>query len=275
MPGWSVWRLAWGAVLSLTIAGLARRWRALSRDGFWGALLTGTLTLGFGGWAWGVALVAFFLTSTALTRWHRESKAALARFGAKGGERDLGQVLANGGVAALLAVLSALLSQRLVAVAFAGSLAAATADTWATEVGVLSRTPPRRIVDGRVVPPGTSGGVTPMGWLAGAAGALFLPAFFFLLARGEAALAGLPALPVRDALPAALGGVVGMTVDSLLGATLQGCYRCPACGEMTERRVHCGRPALRQRGWAWLDNDGVNLAATITGALVATACAWG
>lgn len=265
MPGWDGWRFALGALLSLVIGGIARWRRALSRDGFWGAVLTGTLTLGFGGWAWGLALVAFFLSSTALTRWRKERKASLEGIVAKGGERDLWQVLANGGVGTLIAVLSAFLPHPLFPVAFAGSLAAATADTWATEVGVLSRKPPRRITDGRVVPPGTSGGVTVLGWLAGAAGAFFLPALFFLVARtGDAP---------RAVLSAGLGGIVGMTADSLLGATVQGIYRCPACGEETERRAHCGRLTRRTRGWSWVTNDGVNLTATLLGALAAAVLA--
>lgn len=268
MVGWDGWRFAWGLLLSLAIAGIARRRSTLSRDGFWGAVLTGTLTLGCGGWAWGVALVAFFLSSTVLTLWHKERKISLEQVAAKGGERDLWQVLANGGVAALIAVLWAFLSHPVLPVAFAGALAAATADTWATEVGALSPKPPRRITDGRVVPPGTSGGVTVLGWLAGVGGAFFLAAVFFPIARVENA-----PVELRTGLYAVLGGIFGMTADSLLGATLQGMYRCPACGDETERRMHCGGPAVRTRGWSWVTNDVVNLAATLVGALVAVALA--
>ncbi|MGC8873770.1 MAG: DUF92 domain-containing protein [Chloroflexia bacterium] len=269
MPEWNGWRLVWGAMLSLAIAGVARHRRALSRDGFLGAVATGTLTLGFGGWAWGLALVAFFLTSTALTRWRKEQKRALCTCGAKGGERDLWQVLANGGVATLLAVLSTFMGHSLLAPAFAGSLAAATADTWATEVGMLSRRPPRRIVDGRVVPPGTSGGVTALGLLVGSAGALFLSGAFFLFLRVEALLWDVPVLSWEGLMAATAAGIAGMVVDSLLGATLQGLYRCPVCGARTERRTHCGREAIHTGGWKWLNNDGVNLAATLSGALLA------
>ena len=61
-----------------------------------------------------------------------------------------------------------------------------------------------------------------------------------------------------------------MFVDSLLGATLQGKYRCPACDARFERgNTVCHEPVLLTGGWRWLDNDGVNLAATLCGAAVA------
>ena len=65
-------------------------------------------------------------------------------------------------------------------------------------------------------------------------------------------------------------GVSGMVVDSLLGATLQGKYQCPACDARFERGdTVCHEPVRLTTGWGWLDNDGVNLAATLCGAAVA------
>ncbi len=266
-------RLVLGFLLSLLIAGLAYRARSLSGSGVCGALLTGTLTLGFGGWAWGLALIAFFLSSSALTRWGRERKAALRETFAKGGRRDLTQALANGGLGAILAVLGVLLPHPAWAAAFAGALAAAAADTWATEVGVLSRRPPRLITTGRQVVAGTSGGISPAGLLAAAGGALFIGLCCYLLSLLEtafgwrdstAAWVGWAIVPL-----ALIGGLAGSLFDSLLGATLQGIYRCPRCGKETERRRHCGEGTLLVRGWAGLTNDGVNFLATLAGALAA------
>jgi uncharacterized protein (TIGR00297 family) len=252
-------RLACGILLSLGIAVPAGLLGSLSLDGVLGAILVGTLTLGLGGWPWGLALVAFFISSSLLTRWRREGKLPLADLQAKGGRRDLGQVLANGGLGALLAVLSALFPHPLWPAAFVGALAAATADTWATEVGALSPHPPRLLTTGRPVAVGTSGGVTLWGLGAAFGGALFLGVTFFLAGGGL----------FWEAVPLALlGGLAGSTADSLLGATLQGLYRCVSCGKETERREHCGRPTVPVRGLPWLTNDGVNFLATLVGALL-------
>jgi len=269
-------RLLLGTFLSLGVAIAAYRGGSLSRSGAAGAVLTGTLILGFGGWAWGLALIAFFVSASLLTRWRRERKAALETLAAKGGQRDLLQALANGGLAALLAVLAALFPHPAWAAAFAGALAAATADTWATEVGTLSPTPPRRITTGEVVPPGTSGGVTGWGTLAAVGGALFLGATFYLLhaleCRGLSWTCPPSAAGRWTLLPLALaGGLAGSVADSLLGATWQGIYRCPQCGKETERRAHCGGPTMLLRGRPWLTNDAVNFLATLVGAAVAGA----
>jgi uncharacterized membrane protein len=78
-------------------------------------------------------------------------------------------------------------------------------------------------------------------------------------------------LPPLGAAPGiiavASAGVVGMLFDSLLGATGQGVYECPACAAQSERGdTVCHEPVRLIRGWRWLDNDAVNLAATVVGA---------
>jgi uncharacterized membrane protein len=137
------------------------------------------------------------------------------------------------------------------------SLAVAAADTWATSLGGWSRRPPRHVVTGEVVAPGTNGGISLLGTAGGFIGAL-------LVAVAAAGVAGSPLLaPV-----AALVGFSGMLLDSLLGAAVQGRVRCPRCDRASEWRIHrCGTATVVQGGWAWLDNDGVNALATSFGAL--------
>ncbi|HZE94069.1 MAG TPA: DUF92 domain-containing protein [Gemmatimonadales bacterium] len=184
------------------------RW--LTGRGAAAALAVGVATIYGFGWRGLLLLLAFFVSGSLLS----ESTT-----------RNERQVLANGGVAALAALAGSWPG-------FAGALAAATADTWASEIGRHSRTPPRLITNGRSVSAGTDGGITLLGTMGGVAGAGLM-----------AVLAGL-AHPGWFTAGVAVAGIVGMLADSLLGATVQGKVR-------------------------WMDNDAVNLAATLSGAVVA------
>jgi len=257
------WQLAGGFLLALLVAVGAQAAGSLSRSGAIAAMAVGTLTFGVGGPLPAVLLLLFFLSSSALSRVGGEQKKRVAMAFAKGGRRDHGQVLANGGLAALLSVGYGLTGDSLWLAGLGGALAAVNADTWATELGVLARQSPRLITSGLRVEPGTSGAISGTGLLAALAGALLIGM--------PLAIVGMPTLT----LAAALGGIAGSLFDSLLGATVQAIYTCPTCAKETERhpRHTCGTPTLRLRGWRWLDNDGVNFSASLAGALV-TAGVW-
>lgn len=261
-----------GFILSIAIAGLGYTRGALSGSGVAGGIVTGTLICGFGGWEWGVLLAAFFASSSMLSFHRARDKRGVAEEFAKGRRRDLGQALANGGVAAVLAVLSRTWPHPMWFVACAGAVAAVNADTWATELGVLSREAPRLITNGRRVQVGSSGGVTWLGFLASLGGALLiglLGGMGSLVQRQGVSAAGV------TLLAAAAGGSIGCVCDSILGATVQAIYWCDACAKETERRVHsCGGRARLLRGWRWLGNDLVNFMASVAGALAAVAIGW-
>jgi len=159
-------------------------------------------------------------------------------------------------------------SSSLPFLAFAGTLAAVNADTWATELGVLSRRPPRLISTWKVVERGASGGVSLAGLLAALAGAALIAGLAALTAV-ESNLAG----RVFIFGVVTLAGLAGSLVDSLLGATAQVIYTCPACARETERHpTHsCGTATVYKRGWRWLNNDWVNGACAIAGAGLALA----
>lgn len=263
-------RLLVGFALAGVIGWLGMKRGALSRSGAAGAMLIGGLTFGFGGVVWGLILIAFFLSSSLLSFFRRPAKEQTAREFAKGERRDLAQTLANGGVAALFATLAGIVTPDgrwypICFLAFLGALSAATADTWATEIGILSTQPPRLITTGRPAPVGASGGVTPLGLSASLVGGAFLGfcAYLLLILTSTAVSWLLPAI-------CALAGFIGAAFDSLLGAAWQATYYCEACGKTTERTLHhCGAPTRLVRGLRWLDNDLVNTFATLTGALVA------
>lgn len=259
-------QLAAGFLLSAAIAALAY-WRgSLSGSGAIGALIVGTLTFGLGGWQWGVLLALFFVSSTLLSHYKEEEKKTAAEKFSKGHRRDAGQVIANGGLGAGIALVHAFVPGRLAPSAFwfimfLGVMATVTADTWATELGTLSKKPPRLIISGRVVPVGTSGGISPFGtfvsFLGGlviglAAGLMYRESFWVLVSAG------------------AVGGLAGSLIDSLLGATIQRIYYSDTRQKETEKRFEDdGTPNRPIRGWAWMNNDMVNLFSSIIGGMVA------
>jgi uncharacterized protein (TIGR00297 family) len=270
MPTLPITRIVAGFVISSLIAWLAYRRAALTPSGAAGAILTGTIIFGFGGWDWGLILIAFFVSSSLLTRYKQAAKDRVAEQFAKGGPRDLWQALANGGLAALTALGFGLTGEThwLFLFAFVGAMAEANADTWATELGVLSIQVPRLITTGKPVAPGTSGGVTWDGTGAALAGALLIGGLAMVFRWiGETPLNVAVML-----MPAgALAGVIGSLVDSLLGATVQGIYYCDTCDKETERELHrCGNRTRLVRGWRPLNNDWVNWIGTLSGAAVAT-----
>jgi uncharacterized protein (TIGR00297 family) len=262
-------RIATGLVLSIAIGGLAYWRQSLSVSGWLGAVITGTLTFGFGGWPWGLTLITFFISSSLLSRYKEavKERRAAEKF-SKGGRRDLAQALANGGVAAFLALLYELLGEpSLLLALFLGVMATVTADTWATELGVLSNHPPRLITSGRQVEPGTSGGVTVTGTVAAAAGGLLIGSAMLIFSMMIEFPPGMAAVPWWMLPAGMLGGLAGAMFDSLLGATVQAIYRYPD-GRETERTLaRDGTPNTFVRGWRWMNNDVVNLLSSLTGGL--------
>ena len=248
-----------GLALGIVVGYAAFQVGALSTSGAAAAALVGGLIFGLGGLPWASLLLLFFVSSSLLSRMYKDRKKPLEEKFSKGSKRDHGQVIANGGLAMVLVLLHWYYPHlNGIWIAFAGSMAAVTADTWATELGVLSPQPPRLIPNGQAVPKGTSGGITLVGYLA------------TLFGAGVIALAaGLFTPPASRVIPVVImGGLAGATVDSILGATIQGIYFCSECQKETESHPahHCGTKTIHIRGWYWVSNDLVNLICSLVGA---------
>ena len=213
-----------------------------SLPGMLTGVLLGLLTIVLGGTGWFVVLMTFFGVGGLAAKFRYGEKQERGIAEENEGARGSGNVLANS-LAGLAAVLGAAASPTMTALprvlflfAFAGSVAAATSDTLSSEIGGVFDGP-RLITTFERVEPGTDGAVTWQGELAGVAGAALIAAITFAVFESVT--------PVGAGVVFA-AGFLGMTVDSLLGATVEG---------------------------RLLENEGVNFAATLAGALAAGAFA--
>ena len=209
-----------GFVLALAVAGtmgyVAWLLGTASVSGMLAGVLTGLVTIVLGGVGWFVALIAFFGVGGAASKYRYEEKRELGVAESDEGARGTRNVLANAAVA-VLAVVGFAASPMLAAdpalfrLAFAGSLATALSDTLSSELGVLYGEP-RLITSMEEVEVGTDGGVTLEGGGAGLAGTALIAAVAL----------GLLDVSAVGAVVVVVCGMVGMTVDSVLGATLEG-----------------------------------------------------
>ncbi|MEN8171534.1 MAG: DUF92 domain-containing protein [Chloroflexota bacterium] len=253
-----------GLIFGVSIAGIAYRLKALNPSGTIAAAFVGWIIWGLGGVSWAIILLIFFVSSSTLSRMFKERKSNLHEKFSKGSRRDWAQVLANGGAGSAAAILAYTYPQNVwIWAAYLGAMATVTADTWATELGVLNKHAPRLITTGEKVVTGTSGAVSLLGTLATLGGAAVISVFGAIFLFQDKAIILM--------LSVTLGGMCGAFFDSLLGATIQAIFTCPACQKETERYpTHaCGTATIPQRGWSWLNNDWVNFIASIVGAVIA------
>ncbi len=253
-----------GFIFGVSVASIAWRLKALSTSGAVAAAIVGWIIWGLGGMPFAMVLLAFFISSSALSRAFRSRKSELHEKFSKGNRRDGAQVLANGGIGSLLAIWIFIFPQNMwVWAAYLGAMAAVTADTWATEIGVLNRRLPRLITTGGVVETGTSGAISLTGTLATFGGAALIAIIGAFFSHQESVLILV--------LVVTFGGFCGAFLDSLLGATVQAIFYCANCQKETEHYpLHaCGNATIQQRGWGWLNNDWVNFIASIVGAVIA------
>ena len=266
-----------GLVLGVGIAYLAYRARALNQRGAVAAAILGTVVFGLGGLGWAIVTLTFFISASGLSFLFGSREDRIGQDFSKGSRRDAGQVAANGAIGGTAALAYFLVDRyapgssllTLMWLAFAASFAGANADTWATELGVLNPQLPVLLTSFKRVPQGTSGAVSLVGTLAALLGAALVAGAAVLVVQvGWVSGIGLPSWV--QFIVITVGGLLGAFVDSLLGASAQAVYYCPACQMETERYPFhgCGTQTSRRRGLLWLNNDWVNAACTFSAGMV-------
>jgi uncharacterized protein (TIGR00297 family) len=208
----------WLIVIIVGLTGLsvlAYALRALDLLGAVASFFLGLEVALLGNVRWLALMTLFPVLGVLATRigYRRKHERRLAE-AAGGGERGVGNVLGNGlgpGLAALGLLMQEIIPVRATELAFATALAAVTADTLASELGVLARRARSILPPCAEVPVGTNGAVSLPGQAAAAAGALLMAAAATLLFHLPWSVAWIPAL----------AGFLGCQLDSLLGATLE------------------------------------------------------
>ncbi|GIQ88246.1 protein of unknown function DUF92, TMEM19, partial [Kipferlia bialata] len=272
-PATPIVSLCLWTLLTLVVVVVFVRKGSLSRSGGIAAFWMGVVVFPLGR-AWFGPVLAFFVPSSLLSKvkgrgGRADVKEKAEKKAVKGSRRDCVQVFANGGCAIACACIYHFHPSVPVYCAFVTSLAASSADTWASEIGTLSKGLPRMLLTLRQVERGVSGAVSGLGTLACAMGALVVSVTGVY---GMAHLSGLSdTVPYPSTSPLALlgvftvCGVVGCMVDSILGASVQRVGVCRECKAETEALTHCNRLTDTVKGWQYMDNDAVNACASCLG----------
>ncbi len=246
-----------GFVLSFIIAYGAYLKESLTVSGATGATLIGTIiyaTTGFYGFS---IMIFFFLTSSILSHFKRSKKEKVALQFNKTGRRDMLQVFANGGVGLIHSILFYFTKNPIFLIFLGISFAAASADTWATELGILNKKNPISLRTFKPVAKGTSGAISFFGTLSSLVGSMFVGLFvIIILPLTHNGQLGLDYLNIF--LLITLGGFIGSAIDSILGATAQGIYYSEELKGETEKKEYNGKPTKLVRGFEFVDNDLVN-----------------
>ena len=256
-----VLRLLIASVLLLLIAFLCWKKKQLTVSGSIAAFSIGVIILYIGGVSAFGMLIFFFLSSAVIGKVvpHRTGKIQK-----KGSCRDMAQVLANSVPAIIGLFIYRFTPYEMPGlIAFAASLAEAMSDTWAGDIGVLSRQDPVSIVTFTKVPKGLSGGISALGCLASVI-ASFLMALLFT----GCYMASFASLSIIT-----ISGALGALFDSFLGGTLQIHYRRKD-GSLTENEYTDGERNERARGIPFMDNDMVNFLSGMFAFAIALALAF-
>jgi len=225
---------------ALVLGYLAYRAGIADMSGLLSATLVGVLIIAFTDVWWFLLLLTFYLLGGGFTNYKYGYKQSLGIAQGKGGARGYKNVFSNSLVAIVASIGYTIFPHAadIFLYIYLGSVATATGDTLASEIGTTYKGKPRMITTLKEVEPGVDGGVSSLGEIAAIFGSMVIALFALLVGVIEIdqyCLLGMSIITIS--------GFVGTNIDSLLGATMQ------------------------KRGI--LSNNGVNLAATIAGGVVA------
>ena len=256
-------------LVAFAISIAAYKLRMLSLSGMIAAAIVGGSIFAFGGISASVLLVFFFLSGSLLSRLNHPltplRQGASSTLKRRGDARNWKQVLCNGGIPALAMIIIALRHdlREEISLLFLGALATATADTWATEIGIKFGKKFYNIFTFRPTHRGPSGGVSLIGICASVVGALMIALISLIRFSDTEPLCGLVLVKVIPVIT--IAGTCGAMLDSFIGATIQAKYKLPD-GSITEVK---SEGAVLHSGVPFIGNNATNLIATLWGGVIA------
>lgn len=234
-----------GLLLAVLVAYIAFFGNWISLDATKAVVIFGAIIFGLGGWSIAIAVLTFFITSNLLSRWNRVQRDynsdKSARKTGNSKRRDGYQIWANGFWIAFFSILWFITGSDTLMAAVFTALAAATADTWATEVGTVKPGKTVKINTFQPVRPGSDGGVSFKGTVASALGALLIAGFIFTTNTFY---------PFLIFFIVLLLGFTGSVIDSYMGALI------------TDNRIRLKAPADFSGNSQMFSNSFVNWAST-------------
>lgn len=236
---------------SLFVGLFSYRRQSISKSGLGALLLVSGLFIWLDQLPALVIVFSMFASSSLLSKYKKAQKEKAEKVVAKSGPRDWVQAVCNLGVATAMMLAYEFTGEQAFLVGLVGSVASANADSWASEIGGLSKSKPVLITNFKPVQAGISGGITLLGTFGGILGSLFIAGISVLFFGYQIALIGF------------LAGIAGLFFDSYLGAWFQALYVDEA-GNVTENKT-----GKLTKGFTWMDNDVVNFMATLFGGVVA------
>ncbi|MCB0282005.1 MAG: DUF92 domain-containing protein [Calditrichaeota bacterium] len=242
----TIYSLFFAAIIAITSTKLG----FLKTDGALAVSMLSIIIYGLGGWKWTFPILTFFILSSILSYTGKNLKQSFNLMFEKTSRRDAKQVLANGGAAVFWIFIYFIFPIEYIYWAYIVSIAAATADTWATELGVFNKSNPIMITTFKPVEKGESGAISLIGTLSALAGSIVIILSSLLFSDS---------IGFQTFILLVLFGFSGSLFDSLIGAKFQAQYINNLSNKTTEKPLDSkGRENQLLRGYIWINNDAVN-----------------
>ncbi len=203
-------------------------------------------------------LITFVLLSLAdkISKKYRKKKDEITK---KNGARDEFQIIANCGIACAMLIVYYFTNNEIYLIAYGVSLASSLADSFASDIGVLSKGKTINIISLKQGDKGLSGNVSVLGLIASLFGSLIIGLSFILIFKYN----------IFISLFITTLGFLGAYFDSLLGCLIQVKYKCSKCNIITEKNEHCNTLTNYYSGNRIIDNDVVNFLSNLLVTIIA------